>query len=67
MRMIAQMRVRCRNIPLAIQTLILSLTSRGVSKFDIVTHVRDWFDCSQDDAFRIVESVIGVCENEAFK
>ena len=64
MRMIAQMKVRCRDIPLTVQTLILSLYSRGIDKFDIVTHVRDWLDCSQDDAFRIVESVIGVCCND---
>ena len=64
MRMIAQMKVKCFSVPLSLQTLILSLSLRGVDKFEIVTYVRDWLDCSQYDAIRVVESILGVCIND---
>ena len=62
--MISRMRVRCFSIPLGLQTLIMSLTIKGIDKYEIVTYVRDWLDCPQNDAIRVVESVIGVCFND---
>lgn len=64
MRLIRAMIVKGLNVPICIQVFILSLNEKGIDKYQIVTHVRDWLDCTNYEAYRVVESVLGVCINE---
>lgn len=64
MRLIHNMFVRGRLISIGLQVYILNSHHKKIDKFEVVSVVRDWLNCSQSESIRIVESVIGVCTFE---
>ncbi|MDX1372172.1 MAG: hypothetical protein R3321_06860 [Nitrososphaeraceae archaeon] len=61
------MKVRKNEISLGVQMLIINLTLKNISKFEIISHVCDLLEIPYLEAVRIVDSVIQISTYETYR